>query len=98
MTQEALALVLNTSKGTISRLEREIYDWDRGWVIKLAEALALADENDLFRPPTKTKIQELLDSATPEQREMAEDMLETLLRPRKPARLAQPGNQLRPGR
>lgn len=82
MTQEELALALGTSKGTISRLEREIYDWDRGWVVRLAEALSLKDEGDLFRHPSKSRLQSLLDAASPEQREKAEELLETFLRPR----------------
>ena len=53
LTQEALAAMLNTEKGTISKLERGLQRYHQEWLEALAYALDL-EPADLLKPPGGT--------------------------------------------
>ncbi len=80
LSQDQLADRMNTSKSKISKLERGSQAWGPKWVAAAAEAFNLDDEQALFRHPDAPSPDELLAGSTPEQRAMAINVIQALLK------------------
>jgi transcriptional regulator with XRE-family HTH domain len=80
LTQPQLAERLDTSKDQISRWESNKRGMTAAVMQALAEALQI-EPGDLFRDPAQPSADELLREATPEQRRLAFELVEAVLRP-----------------
>lgn len=79
LTQEQVAERLDTTKATVSRMETGKVQYNRGYVEALADALMI-DPADLFHDPERPSADQLLASATPEQRARVISVIEALLK------------------
>lgn len=80
LTQQQLADRIETGKDQISRWENGKRGMSAEVLNALAEALQI-EPADLFRDPDMPSADELLRSATPEQRRLAIDLVERIVRP-----------------
>lgn len=79
LTQQQLADRVDTGKDQISRWESGKRGMSAEVVGALAEALQI-EPSDLFRDPNQPSADELLRDATPEQRRLAFQLIETALK------------------
>ena len=79
LTQEKVADRLDTTKATVSRMESGKTQFNRGYVEALAEALD-CEPNDLFHPPDRPSIDDLLRKASPEDRARVISIVEAYLK------------------
>ena len=78
-TQQQLADLLDTDKGQVSNWEND----KRGMTMEVQTGLAFAlgiEPQDLFRDPEQPSVDELLRSATPEQRRQVLHVVEAMLK------------------
>lgn len=80
MTQEQLANRLGTTKATISRIETGKRDYTGGFIAAAAEALNCEPADILARDPNWPTLDDLMRTATEDQRRQARAVVEVLFR------------------
>lgn len=79
LTQEQVAERLNTTKATVSRMENNRSQYNRGYVEALADALQVSPDQ-LFRHPDTPSIDSLLEKVSPEDRARVVSVVQALLK------------------
>jgi hypothetical protein len=71
---------METSPATISKLETGVQTWDSSWLARASWAFGLDDDTALLRHPDAPSASELLNRATPDQRQAVLNFIEFTLR------------------
>lgn len=81
-TQEELAVRLETTAATVSRIENGARDWSKGYLESFAHVMDCPDPTDpIRRPPgTATTLDDILKDASPKLRRQAVSVVEALLK------------------
>ena len=83
LTQEQLADRLDTTKGVISKLESGQQRYNQDWLEELAFALD-CHVSELYRPPASLSADEMIARMSPEIRQTAINLLESMEKWEKP--------------
>lgn len=79
LTQEQVADRLETTKATVSRMETGKSQYNRGYLEALADALD-CEPSELFHPPDRPSVDDLLQKAEPADRARVLSMIEAYLK------------------